>query len=54
MLCEQYFGVITMLIYDQCSQGWHMGCLTPPWEKILIENGSTLDSYSYGYRVGQF
>jgi hypothetical protein len=29
-------GRCAMLIYDQCSKGWHMGCLTLPWEKILI------------------
>jgi len=52
MLCEQYFGVITMLIYDQCSQGWHMGCLMLPRGEMLVENGSTLGTYSYGYIIG--
>ncbi len=54
MLCEQSFGVTTMLIFYQCSQGWHMGCLTLPWGEILIENGSTFGTYFYGYIVGLF
>ncbi len=30
MLCGQVIRATTMLICDQCSRGWHMGCLTPP------------------------
>ncbi len=30
MSCGQFSRISTMLIYDQCSRGRHMGCLTPP------------------------
>jgi len=38
MLCGQFLGAITMLMCDQCSRGWHMGCLTPPLNEILVKN----------------
>ncbi len=31
MSCGQFLGVSTILIYDQRSQGRHMGSLTPPF-----------------------
>ncbi len=37
MLCGQSSRVATMLICDQCSLGWHMGCLMPPMEEMLVE-----------------
>jgi hypothetical protein len=36
MLCGQYIVAI-ILICDICSKGWHMGCLMPPLEKVLIK-----------------
>ncbi len=36
MLYGQSLGVTIMLICDNCSQGWHMGCLMPPLEEVLI------------------
>jgi len=36
MLCGQSSRATTMLIYDQCSQGWHMGCFMPPMEEVLV------------------
>jgi len=39
MLCRQFLAIITMLICDQCSWGWHMGCFTPPCKKCQLING---------------
>jgi hypothetical protein len=36
MLCGQSIGVTTMLVYDWCSRGWHMACLTPPLERYQL------------------
>jgi hypothetical protein len=36
MLYGQSLGTTIMLICDNCYRGWHMGCLMPPLEKILI------------------
>jgi hypothetical protein len=30
-------GVAIMLICDNCSWGWHMGCFMPPLEEMLID-----------------
>jgi hypothetical protein len=38
MLCEQFTGVAIMLICNQCSRGWHMGCFMLSWEEMLIKN----------------
>jgi len=37
MLCKQYLGIIIMLICDQCSRRWHMGCFTPSFKEVPIE-----------------
>jgi hypothetical protein len=37
MLCGHFMGVATMLIYDQCSKGWHMRYLMPPLEEVLVK-----------------
>jgi hypothetical protein len=39
MLCGQFMKAATMLIYDQCLKGWHMGCLMPPFDEIPTRNG---------------
>jgi hypothetical protein len=36
MSCGQYFGTTIMLICDQCSWGWHMGCFMPLVEEVLV------------------
>jgi hypothetical protein len=36
MLCGQALRDATMLICDKYSQGWHMGCLMPPMEEMLV------------------
>jgi len=36
MLCGEASRVVTMLICDKCSWGWHMGCCMPPMEEVLI------------------
>jgi hypothetical protein len=36
LLCGQALGAATMLIFDKCSQGWHMGCLMPPMEEMAV------------------
>jgi hypothetical protein len=33
------YGAAIILICDQCSKGWHMGCFMPPLEATLLENG---------------
>jgi hypothetical protein len=43
--CGQFLRTTTMLMCDQCSRGWHMGCLTPTLNEILIKNG-----FSFGAR----
>jgi hypothetical protein len=30
-------GIAIMLICDQCSKDWCMGCLAPPLEEVLVE-----------------
>ncbi len=37
MLCGQALGATTMLICDKCFRGWHMGCLMPPMEEMLVD-----------------
>jgi hypothetical protein len=57
MLCEQSSMVVTMLIYDWCSQGWHTGCLMLPLEKMHIEivlflmHQVNIGTYFYGQIV---
>ncbi len=36
MLYGQSLRTTIMLICDNCSQGWHTGCLMPPLEEVLI------------------
>jgi hypothetical protein len=36
MLSRQSMGVDTMLVYDWCSRGWHMGCLTLLLDKVPV------------------
>jgi hypothetical protein len=43
MLCRQYLGITTMLICDQCSRRWHIGCFTPSFEEVL-KNGFAFDT----------
>jgi hypothetical protein len=55
MLCRQFLKATTMLIYDQCSNGWHMRCLTPPLKEILVRKWfcfrctSYIDLNTYSY-----
>ncbi len=37
ILCEQFTRVAIMLICNQCSRGWHMGCFTLPLEEVLMK-----------------
>ncbi len=37
LLRGQSIKVAVMLIYDQCSKGWHMACIMLPLEEILVE-----------------
>jgi hypothetical protein len=36
MLCGQSSRTTIMLICDQCSQGWHMGCFMPLVEEMSV------------------
>jgi hypothetical protein len=45
MLCKQYLGITTTLIYDQCYRRWHMGCFTPSFEEAL-KNGFAFDTHN--------
>ncbi len=36
MLCGQSLRATTMLIYDQCSRGWHMGCFMALMKEMLV------------------
>jgi hypothetical protein len=36
ILCARSLGTTIMLICDHCSQSWHMGCLMPTLEEVLI------------------
>jgi len=45
MLCGQFARAPTMLMCDQSSRCWHMGCLTLPFDKVLIKgNGFAFDA----------
>lgn len=46
MLCGFARGAATMLVCDQCSRGWHMGCLTPPLE--MVPDGDWLCPHCIG------
>jgi hypothetical protein len=48
MLCGQSLGVTIMLIYDQCCQGWHMGCLIPPLEEVPIDKWFCMHQVNLG------
>jgi hypothetical protein len=37
MLCEQFTRVAIVLICNQCSKSWHMGCFMLPLEEMLIK-----------------
>jgi hypothetical protein len=45
MLCGQFLGTTTMFMCDQCSRGWHMGCLTPPLNEILVKSNSSFGAW---------
>jgi hypothetical protein len=47
MLRRQFLKATTMLIYDQCSNGWHMRCLTPPLKEILVRKWFFFQCTSY-------
>jgi hypothetical protein len=36
MLCGQALRAAAMLICDKCSRGWHIGCLMPQMEEVLV------------------
>ncbi|CAM6092753.1 unnamed protein product [Calypogeia fissa] len=36
MLCGSARDAVRMLVCDSCSRGWHMFCLTPPVEVVLV------------------
>jgi hypothetical protein len=38
MLCEESWGVVTMLVCDHCFKGWYMDCFTPPFVKVPTRN----------------
>lgn len=38
-LCGQSSKIVIMLICDQCSKKWHMGCLMPALEGLLVDLG---------------
>jgi hypothetical protein len=35
-LCGSARRAATMVIYDVCSTGWHLECLTPPLLEVLV------------------
>ncbi len=37
LLCMQFLEVVITLICDQCSKGWHMGCLPLLLEEVLVK-----------------
>jgi hypothetical protein len=45
-----------MLVYDWCSRGWHMACLTSPLERYRLANGFALGAPSrhgsHNYIIG--
>jgi hypothetical protein len=34
MLCGSRGGIAHMLVWDRCSKGWHMACMTPPMDVV--------------------
>ncbi len=45
MLCGQFARTPTMMMCDQSSRGWHMGCFTLPFDKVPIKgNGFVFDA----------